>query len=581
MANKLHVRFWEVPKDAANNQFHFPERTQQDPMFYSPMLNKANSGICISGGGTVSAALIAGYYKALVENNIMDRVAYISGVSGGCWGSTPYAYMEDLADSNFYAAVKAPADYVKDKKQAKDGKTWVETNPDNSMTSAVTHAKIVDLTLENMDHKHEAYERAVGTIFLHPFNIKSPLTDVLAKRHYFTSDGSAAEDIVARNTHLEEDYIMTMVDNRPYLIMNTTLLVEDPTPVASDGGSKSEPNYDRYHFEFTPIYAGMFARFDSENNHTQNKLTLGGSYVETIGFNTHPQSTEINTIETENEYRFELCEPVGTSGSAIEKEILESNHKVLADWLPKFNYWNPAQYVADPAAAKEEELFFGDGGILENTGIISMLLRSIENIATFISQPIYLGEDFDPQKGPNVMELFGYNEIACLFGEELLGTEKEGDKVVLTKTKDPVNRQVFDNSNGEFFDLINAFKSARATKSPLIYNHQLKVVDNELFGINLNGADYEPTVVWSAIDTWEAFNEALPTDISDQIGKPGQLEDFPKVKVFGENKGHVIQLTPMQANLLGSYGYELVTQNLSTYRSLLTMGKMIEEDVLV
>lgn len=577
MANKLNVRFWEVPKDDANNQFHFPERTPNDPMFYSPMQNKANSGVCISGGGTVSAALIAGYYKALVEQGIMDHVAYISGVSGGCWGSAPYAYMENLEDSSFFAAVKAPGDYVKDKKQATDGKTWVETNPDHSMTYAVTHAKIVELTLENIAHKHEAFERAVGAIFLHPFNIKSPLT--LGKRHYFSSDKRATEDIVARNKHLKEDYIMTMVENRPYLIMNTTLLVNDGTNAATDA-----PNYDRYHFEFTPLYAGMFAQFDSAHNKTTNHLTLGGSYVETIGFNTTPKSLEHNIITTENDYRFELCEPVGTSGSAIEKSILEGKHKVLANWLPKFNYWNPAEFKADPQTPKTEELFFGDGGILENTGVISMLLRSLENIAVFISQPVYLGEDFDPKKGPNVMELFGYNEIACLFGEELLGTEKEtqgdGTIVVLTKTKDPVNRQVFDNSNGEFDDLISAFKSARATKSPLIYHHTLKVIDNKLFGIRLNDGTYEANMVWSAIDTWEAFNEALPTDISNQIGQPGQLEDFPAVKVFGENKGHVIQLTPMQANLLGSYGYDLVTKNVGIYE-MLTAGKLIEEEVAV
>ena len=572
MSNKLNVRSWTV-KDG----FQFPELDKKDPMYYSEMENRSSSGIAISGGGTVSVSLIQGYFKALQEKGAMDQIAYVSGVSGGCWGSTPFAFLPGsaAADAAFYAPVNDPGKYY-NKEDEKSAQRTVPANenPKGSITSAVTHAHLADLTLEGSEHKHEAYERAVGEIFLQPFGIHSPNSDY-ADRQYFTCDESTLADLLERNPFLKEEAaqgkIMMLAKGRPYHIMNTTMLV--PT------GNADVPYY-HFPFEVTPSYAGMFPK---QNVRTANGTEIGGGFVESAGFNTYAVGTQGDSVNTTAEYRYELCEPVGTSGSAIEEMILNEHNlaKYAAYWLPEFKYWNPAQ-VQMGNAPVAQDLYFGDGGIMENTGITPLILRGVKNIAAFISQPVLLTSTIDPSDENvkyNQYEVFGYNELACLFGEELIKVEKEAvsgnnDLEVLTHHKDPFNRQIFDNSKGQFKDILNAFATSSSMDAN-VYKQTLTTVDNEIFGIK---GGQTVTIVWSTIKQWQGFNEELPQSLQKEIeNHTGDLYNFPDVAVFGENGTDIIQLTPVQANMLGSYGYKMVNDNWETiYKDVLTTSeKMI------
>lgn len=547
-------------------------------MYYTQMDSRSSSGIAISGGGTVSASLIQGYFKALQEKGAMEKIAYISGVSGGCWGSAPFAYLPGgpSADQQFYVSVKDPSQYyASEKDKSAQRTTWVEENLKGSMTSVVTHADLADLTLENSAHKHEAYERAVGAIFLNQLGIPSPNSD-FADRQYFTCDANTLQDLLNRNPQLREEAnkgkIMKLADGRPYLIMNTTMLI--PT------GNANNPYY-HFPFEVTPSYAGMYP---TQRVTTQNGTQIGGAFVESVGFNTTPDNPTGNSINTHADYRYELCEPVGTSGSAIEEAVLRKKglEREAAYWLPQFNYWNPVQ-VQNGNAPAPQELYFGDGGIMDNTGIVPLVLRGVKNIAAFISQPILLKNTYKPNEENvkfNQYEIFGYNEIACLFGEKLLKVEDEegkGDKAleVITQIDDQVNRQIFDNSAGQFQDVLDAFAGTNP-KNACVYKQTLTTVDNEIFGIK---AGQTVTVVWSVIQPWLGFNEKLPQDLQDEINNhTGELYNFPKVAVFEENFDTIIQLTPAQANLLGSYGYKMISDNWdNVYRDVLTTSeKMIQ-----
>ncbi|NEQ99214.1 MAG: hypothetical protein F6K30_21265 [Cyanothece sp. SIO2G6] len=88
---KLSLRYW----DTTQSDCLYPE-VHDEHLKYKPILNRPNTGICFSGGGTVSAALVPGYLKALEELGLMQYVRYISGVSGGTWGSAPYTEPFDV-----------------------------------------------------------------------------------------------------------------------------------------------------------------------------------------------------------------------------------------------------------------------------------------------------------------------------------------------------------------------------------------------------------------------------------------------------------------------------------------------------
>src|SRR5215468_2178099 len=57
-------------------------------------------GIAFSGGGTRAATATVGALRGLRQNGWLDRVQYLTAVSGGSWASVPFTYsrlpLEDL-----------------------------------------------------------------------------------------------------------------------------------------------------------------------------------------------------------------------------------------------------------------------------------------------------------------------------------------------------------------------------------------------------------------------------------------------------------------------------------------------------
>ena len=179
MTKKLNVKFWEVQ---SLNDFNYPELTDDD-LKYQPVIDRLKDhscGIAFSGGGTVSAALAPGFIKALEDLGLMKNVGYISGVSGGTWGTAAYCYAlnSEMRDKYYSGIIEAPK-----------GTTFEQasqTPPDQSMIKATTDAKITLLGLKDILDGRGDYTETVGKIFLEPFGLDS------SPRKYFTSDEKAS-----------------------------------------------------------------------------------------------------------------------------------------------------------------------------------------------------------------------------------------------------------------------------------------------------------------------------------------------------------------------------------------------------
>lgn len=189
LPDEMNVKFWRVP---ASNDFSFPEETDPD-LKYEPILDrlaKKRCGIAFSGGGTVSAALAPGFIKALVDLGLMDNVSYISGVSGGTWGTAAYCYAQSAeAQTAYYGGVLPPSQITKD-----------TVPPEGSMIKANTQAPIARYALENFAVKkgHNSFTDAVGEIFSKPFGLHFKDTK------YFTTNEAAKLNIISRNPHLKD-----------------------------------------------------------------------------------------------------------------------------------------------------------------------------------------------------------------------------------------------------------------------------------------------------------------------------------------------------------------------------------------
>ena len=81
---------------------------------------KQNTGVCFSGGGTRSLAVTIGQLRGLRHCGLIDKIHYISCVSGGSWASTVYTYYKTnptgnrgpIDDDRFLGPFMAPGDIV-------------------------------------------------------------------------------------------------------------------------------------------------------------------------------------------------------------------------------------------------------------------------------------------------------------------------------------------------------------------------------------------------------------------------------------------------------------------------------------
>lgn len=589
--HKYNVRYWDTNPGAGD--FKFPE--QDDPeLFYPPLKGKEDRGICFSGGGTVSVSLIAGYIDALQELGLMDQVGYVSGVSGGTWGTAPYMYYTGDNDQDLLGKHSEP--------QKITVKGISSTEP-GTLAGMCTNARIVELSVAFARHDltrgllYNAFEEAVGQIFLQPAGIQSPILKyqpgkrisrfkrLQKERDFFTTTEKVAQTIAKNNVSegiTAKDFIK-LKEGRPYYIMNTTMLVPKD--------SKSDPTV--YPFEVTPLYAGMYPIQSGAHIHGDQQQ-IGGLYVESFGFNTRATNAPNDgQIASENKHRYELSQPVGTSGAAPAEEIQKHMATKFFQYLfPNFKYWNP---INSPTEKPETfRYYYGDGGLIENTGITPMLVRKVKNVVCFISQMTFFFPNGSKDATIDIADsgwsqiAFGYNQTAQLFGGQLINTsEMKKQRKPHLKTQvipviwkqDSMNRQVFDNSmvsneGGEtsVLDVLTAkFRSANDQGGPVTANMQLDVIDNAIFGIS---GGWKVNVKFTLLGTCQNWMNDLKDDVKSLIGK-GELSNFPNVKTFIQNPPHIIQLTPKQTNMLGNLAYWILKQEEQDYVNLLT-GKGFE-----
>ncbi|MDN3685457.1 patatin-like phospholipase family protein [Vibrio sinaloensis] len=86
--NKFYIEYWA-------QQNYFPELDLQC-FKQGGEYAERDLGIAFAGGGTRSAACTLGQLKALHDLDLIDRVKYISAVSGGGWAAVPYSFTNNL-----------------------------------------------------------------------------------------------------------------------------------------------------------------------------------------------------------------------------------------------------------------------------------------------------------------------------------------------------------------------------------------------------------------------------------------------------------------------------------------------------
>src|SRR5688572_12909099 len=76
-----------------------------------------NVGVCFPGGGTRALTAAMGQLRALVNQNIIQNIDYMSCVSGGSWACAAFAYYDPtpgITDDDFLGTPIDPADITQD-----------------------------------------------------------------------------------------------------------------------------------------------------------------------------------------------------------------------------------------------------------------------------------------------------------------------------------------------------------------------------------------------------------------------------------------------------------------------------------
>lgn len=488
--------------DTTQSSFEFPEQA------ITEIADRKNVGLAFSGGGTRSASATLGQLRGLHETNLLNKAKYISCVSGGSWTCIPFTFLPNsMMDKTFLGKVIPPNDVTLE---------YLQKTDRNSFAHAISNSILFDDFISQAARfaGDETFSRAVGDTFLTPFDIDS------LKRFFSLNDKSIA-DIVTRNPNMDKDNFYQVHAGRPFLIVGSIIIRKN----------NDSPLPKRIPFETTPLYAGINVRHKKAGS---NGRDIGGGYVEPFGFDSDEPETvaagkPVKVRLGASRHRYTLSDVMGAAGAA-PAEILA---KFGLDWvgLPEFKYWPPSA-----PTTRAKEYTFGDGGILENLGVMPLLLRKVEKIIVFVNT------------------------------QHCLSTGKINDSIpaLFGKTPDFNANHVF--PKNQYKDLVNGLMAAKNSDKTVMHQDKYTVVSNPLFGI-AGGWDVE--VLWVYNEMVPDWGNQLPSNIKNLIGS-GSLGNFPHYRTFFQNPPAIIDLSAKQTAMLAHLSCWNILENQTVFEKMLT-----------
>jgi hypothetical protein len=547
----------EAPKQLNAQVYPFPgAQAEEQASTAGGLFPLPPVGVCLSGGGSRSASASMGALRGLRYLGLLDKVTYLSTVSGGGWAGTLYTYCPDaISDDVLLGPVVADPGKLTWYYWGGDRAFALDQLSPYALGSLCTRIGIVPLIesvvdlYENQNVPVEAlWNRAIGKLVLEPFG----LGDHLANGHptmYYSYTPWWRDNVVRKNNRglAPGDFYLTQTGqgrtHRPYLITNSTFFYPPAPDTARAilGRSRAvDPSSDPYPFEATPITVGMPPTFAGAGAGGRD---LGGGYVDPFAFGSiAPAKPPVNndfSVPTPAA-RFALSDIAGTSSSAYV-DVLINNYSSYYPWIedldPTYTYW-PVSNAGAPRNTATPYLF-GDGGLMENSGIMALLRRHVPNILSFVNVQTPLSLDAALPPGRNIVV---DDVLPPLFG--LLPYEKGVGYRPLAQDPTSLYRynQVF--STAAFWPLISALWQAASTGGTAMFKQrQLVAMPNARFGIA--GGDI--------VDVLWIYNNPVPkwyAQLSEEVRIGMDVDvidfyDFPNYQTISQ-----LNLNARQVNLL-------------------------------
>ncbi|HEX7153809.1 MAG TPA: hypothetical protein VF618_20135 [Thermoanaerobaculia bacterium] len=510
-----------------------------------------NVGVCLPGGGTRAMCAAMGQLRALLEIGFLQKTDYLSCVSGGSWAGTAFAYYKTGA-ANDQELLGTPVD------PQNITMTLLEQLPASSMAWGATQD--LGAALEHAEHggvPHDLlWAAAVGAVFFERYGIWD-----VKNLPYFSLDQKTVDEIRAANPSLATAAFSTVRTPSsykvPYLLINATM--DGPT---ANVPYSTDPLVE---VTYTPLYCGIpFQQtIDYINKHSaalggEWPALVGGGFIEPFAWGGSGPLGPVTNGRVEVTPRatpFGIASASGTSSSAFAG-IFEKI-KLVDDLLPEEMYWPPVATGTTPPA----QLFdFGDGGLLDNYGLVPLLMRGVKKIVVFINteNPLDLSYDGDPKtlaKGGDVD-----TNLPPFFGVKAKGFI------------DFNHNHVF--PTGDYQPLIQALQALKKAGQPMVHQSTHQVLENQWWGLPGGGT---VDVLWVYLDRVDAWKDKLTDkDVRLQVDLAptgiGDFAHFPNYKTIDENilpPWSLTEYTARQANLLAALTCWVVRNSKDAFQKLL------------
>ena len=481
--------------------------------------SRANIGICFSGGGSRALTCAWGQMLGLRTLSLMDKVRYISSVSGGTWASSIYAYLpENITDEELLGTFFPPENLSL---STSSGDFNVNNLDKYSFGQAPKGMALGDLTLWAgiflLLHDKSEYKwfwaYIVGSFVLEPYGLRAKGDKWWSSTKSFSLSESYAEKNFPKRAPCTSNFFFVRSEERPFLIMNDNILVEGIGNADINLPDKVLllPN------QVTPVSGGA-------QGETPNGSIIGGGSVESYGYNSalDQESADTSPVDMTISQPYSLIDIVSCSSAffagaianfiqlvlnspkeredlirKIEAE-LDEEHKNnlldkvaedlgihaaievllkdiaedLGDLIPSYNYWPVGK------ASENKEMGYTDGGSLDNTGVLGMLAQTEARNSDQESIKLVVFDNTDTPLVKRKGNIVAASQAAPLFGIDF-NTADGTYKPFSAAQKDPTNKSfvasslitVFENSinpsgNTPFDDLVQGLYNASCGTPP-------------------------------------------------------------------------------------------------------------------
>lgn len=430
-------------------------------------------------------------------------------------------------------------------------------------TNVVSIAEGIYMSTPSSDLWIKAYSHAI----LEPFGLES--TD-----KYMAADTESVQRIVRANPQLNASMFLTpRVDRPKTFVMSGVILAPEGHDATSNNVVSLQMSPD---YTGSPFYPNLW-KVDYPPRHTHvhydpplaNKI-VGGGFVETFAFGGQAPAQQSGGVAVKLDAApdpFSLAKAVGISSAAFATTM--SDFPLFKDHaehiIPKGNVWPvTSDEFPGPQAAMRYQL--GDGGNIENSGLLAMLQRGARRVVWFLNTDMEIissakysfcggtshwstETSFTGFASNQLYDKFGFYHDSSSRQSEFLGHNK-----------------VFD-SDG-IFDILCGLQKLRDTGKPAVLRTSLEVKQNTWWGI-LGGFNVDLILVYN--ERCSDFEGLLPQETQLQLknGNSGPFAYFPFFHTTLQNRGRFTSYTHEQVNLLAAQAEYSVLQNAELFRQFL------------